>query len=66
MSKRVVLELDDSIRCAFINYVARNGFEMLMGSHCIDTDDIKRGEPIVITVQKEDGHDAAREDTEGA
>lgn len=53
MSRKITLEIDESIRCLFINYVSvslRNG--MVMGSKSVSTSEIltanETGKPIVI------------------
>ena len=51
---KITLELPDSTKCAFVNYVYVEGYDIVMKSQPLDTGDLTDGAVIVIP---EDGND---------
>ena len=45
---KITLELPDSTKCAFVNYVYVEGYEIVMKSQPLDTGDLTDGTVILI------------------
>lgn len=45
---KITLDLPDNFRCAFLNYVYRDGVSLMIGCKLLDSSDLKDGAEIKI------------------
>ena len=51
---KITLDLPNSFRCAFLNYVYRDGVSMVIGCKLLDSSDLKDGAEIKIEPKEPD------------
>ena len=51
---KIILDLPDTTRCAYINYVYQNGVSMMIGCKLLDSSDLKDGAEIKIEPKEPD------------
>lgn len=51
---KITLDLPNSFRCAFLNYVYQDGVSMMIGCKLLDSSDLKDGAEIKIEPQEAD------------